>query len=136
MNSETYCFENANHDRHLVFIAETNTAEEYATLKCRMYAALTANGYILKYPLMRRIEHAAYYKDELLPHTLTYIFLKRFENLLLTPLQLNVVLMYREKFSFEEVKSALNLKSDWLKKLNKQIMLKTSESDMKNFFVM
>ncbi len=136
MYSETLCFENANHDRHLVFIAETNTAEEYAILKCRMYAALTANGYILKYPLMRRIQHVAYYKDELLPHTLTYKFIKRFEKLFLTPLQLNVVLMYREKFSFEEVMSALNLKADWLKKLNKQIIRKTSESDMKNFFVM
>ena len=136
MHSETLCFENMNGDRHLVFIAKTNTSEEYAAIKCNVYEALAANGYLAKYPIMRRIEHAAYYKDELLPHTLTYKFIKRFEKLFLTPLQLNVVLMYREKFSFEDVMSALNLKEDWLKKLVKQILKKTSESDMKNFFVM
>ena len=134
MYSETLCFENSRKQKHFVFIAETTTTQDWMNSLTKEFALMKTNGKDLKYPLMSRIQHSAFYENELHPNSLMFIFLKPLKLLLFTPLQLSIMIMYRDKLSFKEVMIALNLTEGNLKKLTNQILRKTGDKKIKTFF--
>ena len=133
MNSETWLFEDDDNNRHLVFIPAADCSADWAKVRNDALALLAAQNRLGKYKTARVIQHWEFYLHEKMPYSAVFILLEQLKALHLKPLQLNIVLMYRQGFTFEDVRSALGLKPDRLKKHNKQIIRKTGIKLMKNF---
>lgn len=133
MYSETLIFENGQQHKHYECMAATATWEEHVADREKKRIFMKLSPQFDKYVLTGTLQHSAFYENEQTPHSAAFLFLKPLKDLFLTPLQLTVALMYWAGLSLEEVMSALGLKEDWLKKLNKQILKKTSVKEMKNF---